>query len=104
VVSSNSFHHWASQVAGFEEIDRVLAPGGIYPDRPIRRRLAQVGGSDPPSRSNVYQERGGDDARAAGLELLRWSGEHRRSSGEATSLLLPPPTWLRQPERTVDAG
>jgi ubiquinone/menaquinone biosynthesis C-methylase UbiE len=30
VVSTVSFHHWASQRAGLAEVRRVLSPGGIF--------------------------------------------------------------------------
>lgn len=73
VVSSNSFHHWASQVAGFEEIDRVLAPGGhfILTD-PFAVGWRKWGARIRPHGRMCTKSEVETMLAAAGLELLRW--------------------------------
>ena len=73
VVSSNSFHHCASQVAGFEEIDRVLAPGGhfILTD-PFAVGWRKWGARIRPHGRMCTKSEVETMLAAAGLELLRW--------------------------------
>jgi len=97
--------HWASQVAGFEEIGPRTSSGrSFHPTDPFAVGW-RSGGSDPPSRSNVYQERGGRRC-SPRLVLSCFVWERVSIVGPLASyfVVAAAPTWLRNQSATVDAG
>ena len=53
VLSSLSFHHWADQQKGLQEIARVLRPGGWFCLADHTIRLAKLFGEKPKSREQI---------------------------------------------------
>jgi len=53
VLSSLSFHHWADQAKGLQEIARVLRPGGLFCLADHRLLLAKLFGKKVKSRNQI---------------------------------------------------
>jgi ubiquinone/menaquinone biosynthesis C-methylase UbiE len=53
VLSSLSFHHWADQPKGLQEIARVLRPGGWFCLADHTIRLARLFGEKPQGRKQI---------------------------------------------------